>query len=143
ARASLSALTAEVVERQKKRGHAIASGLESIPEAALRVTAMRRAIANLLDNAIRYAGGGIDVVTRRDGREAVLEVLDRGPGIPEGERERMKQPFTRLEAARSNTGGSGLGLAIVDRIVAAHGGRFELAARSGGGLIARIRLPLG
>jgi two-component system osmolarity sensor histidine kinase EnvZ len=144
--ASLSALAEDVVERQKKRGHAIASALEPIPEAPLRVTAMRRAIANLVDNAIRYAGGGIDaivVVTRIDGRDAVLEVLDRGPGIPEDDRERMKQPFTRIEAARSNAGGSGLGLAIVDRIIAAHGGRFELAARPGGGLIARIRLPLG
>ena len=103
---------------------------------------MRRAIANLVDNALRYAAGSVEVVTTRVGRQAVLEVRDRGPGIPEHERERMKQPFTRLQQARSNAGGSGLGLAIVDRIVAAHGGHFELASREGGGLVARIRLPL-
>jgi two-component system osmolarity sensor histidine kinase EnvZ len=141
--ASLSVLAEDVIERQRRRGHAVAAALASIPETQLRVTAMRRAIANLIDNALRYAGGGIEVVTRLEGGDAVLEVLDRGPGIPEDDRERMKQPFTRIEAARSNASGSGLGLAIVDRIIAAHAGRFELAARPGGGLIARIRLPLG
>jgi two-component system osmolarity sensor histidine kinase EnvZ len=72
----------------------------------------------------------------------VLEVLDRGPGIPPQQAERLKRPFTRLEQARSGKGGSGLGLAIVDRITRHHGGNFELLAREGGGLIARVSLPL-
>jgi two-component system, OmpR family, osmolarity sensor histidine kinase EnvZ len=67
-------------------------------------------------------------------------VLDRGPGIPESEAERMKLPFTRLETARSGKGGSGLGLAIVDRVAQQHGGRLELAPREGGGLVARLTL---
>jgi two-component system osmolarity sensor histidine kinase EnvZ len=71
----------------------------------------------------------------------VLEVSDRGPGIPASEAERLKQPFTRLEPARSDRGGAGLGLAIVERVVRAHRGSFELLAREGGGLVARIRLP--
>jgi two-component system osmolarity sensor histidine kinase EnvZ len=55
--------------------------------------------------------------------------------------ERLKLPFTRREAARTNAGGSGLGLAIVERIVRGHGGRFDLLPREGGGLIARVTLP--
>jgi len=69
-------------------------------------------------------------------------VLDRGPGIPPAEVERLKRPFTRLEAARSDTTGTGLGLAIVERIARLHGGRLELSPREGGGLAARLLLPL-
>ena len=78
---------------------------------------------------------------RAEDGTAVLEVADRGPGIPQSEAERLKQPFTRLEVARSDKGGAGLGLAIVERVVRAHRGTFELLAREGGGLVARIRLP--
>lgn len=140
--ARLSTLAADVVERQHKLGRPVTGKIDELPEMPLRQTAMRRAIANLVDNALRYAGGEVDVVARRDNNDAVVEVMDRGPGIPESERERMKQPFMRLEQARSGAGGSGLGLAIVDRIAHAHNGRFELAEREGGGLMARIRLPL-
>jgi two-component system osmolarity sensor histidine kinase EnvZ len=71
----------------------------------------------------------------------VIEVLDRGPGIPQEESENMLQPFTRLDRARS-TSGSGLGLAIVDRIARLHGGSVRLLAREGGGLRARVELPI-
>jgi two-component system osmolarity sensor histidine kinase EnvZ len=57
-----------------------------------------------------------------------------------GEAERLKRPFTRLDEARSGPGAAGLGLAIVDRIARAHGGSFDLAAREGGGLVARLGL---
>jgi two-component system osmolarity sensor histidine kinase EnvZ len=73
----------------------------------------------------------------------LIEVADHGPGIPEGEIERLKLPFTRLETARSNALGAGLGLAIVDRFARNFGGRLELSAREGGGLVASIFLPLG
>ena len=69
-----------------------------------------------------------------------MEVLDRGPGIPESETERLKRPFTRLDAARGGPAGSGLGLAIVDRVARAHGGRLDLLPRDGGGLLARLTL---
>jgi two-component system osmolarity sensor histidine kinase EnvZ len=103
---------------------------------------LRRAINNLIDNALRYAGSEqpVELLLTRHGKMLGIEVHDRGPGIPADETERMKRPFTRLEAARSNTAGAGLGLAIVDRIARLHGGRLELAARPGGGLIARITL---
>ena len=103
--------------------------------------ALHRALTNLVENALRYAGGEVEVAaSQRDGH-VVLEVLDRGPGIPADEADRLKRPFTRLDEARSGRGGAGLGLAIVERVARAHGGRFELAARAGGGLAARLVLP--
>jgi two-component system osmolarity sensor histidine kinase EnvZ len=102
--------------------------------------AVRRAVANLVDNALRYAGEPVDIeATRRDG-QVVVEVRDRGPGIPAGEVERLKRPFTRLDDSRTGPAGSGLGLAIVERVVHAHGGRLELVPREGGGLVARLVL---
>ena len=72
----------------------------------------------------------------------MLEVSHAGPGIPAEQAERMKLPFTRLDEARTGATGSGLGLAIVDRVVRAHGGRFDLQDNAGGGLLARISLPV-
>ncbi|MBK6983110.1 MAG: hypothetical protein IPH30_17530 [Betaproteobacteria bacterium] len=76
------------------------------------------------------------------GREAAIAVLDRGPGIPPGDIERLKEPFTRRDEARSGRSGAGLGLAIVSRIAKAHGARFDLAAREGGGLVASVAFPV-
>jgi len=112
-----------------------------VPEQPLRRLGIKRLISNLLDNALAYAGKEVCVATRSEGGKLILEVLDRGPGIPREEAERLKQPFTRLEPARSGKGGSGLGLAIVDRIARHHGGSLELLPREGGGLIARVSLP--
>jgi two-component system osmolarity sensor histidine kinase EnvZ len=81
----------------------------------------------------------VDIHTGHDGKTAYLEVLDRGPGIPEADAERMLQPFTRMDNARS-TSGTGLGLAIVDRIARLHGGTVQLLPRAGGGLRARVEL---
>jgi two-component system osmolarity sensor histidine kinase EnvZ len=105
--------------------------------------ALHRALMNLVDNALRHGGGEIELACARHDGHAVLEVLDRGPGIPPGEADRLKRPFTRLDEARSGQGGSGLGLAIVERVARAHGGRFELAPREGGGLAARLVLGAG
>jgi two-component system, OmpR family, osmolarity sensor histidine kinase EnvZ len=102
--------------------------------------AVRRAIGNLIDNALRYAGEPVEVELKNDPGCAVIEVRDRGPGIPPGETERLKRPFTRLDDARSGPPGAGLGLAIVERVARAHGGTLELAPRTGGGLIARLAL---
>ena len=102
--------------------------------------AVRRAIGNLIDNALRYAGEPVEVELKNNPGSAVIEVRDRGPGIPPGEAERLKRPFTRLHAARSGPPGAGLGLAIVERVARAHGGALELAPRDGGGLVARLAL---
>jgi two-component system osmolarity sensor histidine kinase EnvZ len=102
--------------------------------------AVRRAIANLVDNALRYAGGPIEIETKSGIDSVAVEVRDRGPGIPAAEVERLKRPFTRLDDARSGAGGAGLGLAIVERVARTHGGALELLPRQGGGLVARLTL---
>jgi two-component system osmolarity sensor histidine kinase EnvZ len=119
----------------------VATDLARVPELRLQAMAMRRVVLNLVDNALRYGGREVAVAVRAEGRDVVLEVADRGPGIPASEVERLKRPFTRFEVARSDKGGAGLGLAIVERVVRAHRGTFELLARPGGGLLAEIRLP--
>jgi two-component system osmolarity sensor histidine kinase EnvZ len=108
----------------------------------LRPQALRRAVSNLIDNALRYAGSDkpIELDLGAAAGEFVIEVKDRGPGIPPQDVERIKRPFARLEAARSNTAGAGLGLAIVERIARSHNGRLELLPREGGGLLARLVL---
>ena len=73
--------------------------------------------------------------------KTVLAVLDRGPGIPAEQRESVKRPFIRLEAARSDVTGAGLGLAIVERAARLHHGEFSLDERAGGGLVAKLVLP--
>jgi len=137
----LSALAAEVARSFDPQAEPIALELARLPALALRPTAMHRLIANLVRNALEYAGRDILVRTTADADRFVLSVLDRGPGIPPSEIQRLKQPFTRMEVARSGPGGSGLGLAIVERVARLHGGRFELLARAGGGLEARVSLP--
>jgi two-component system osmolarity sensor histidine kinase EnvZ len=111
-----------------------------VPPLPLARMAVRRALANLIDNALRYAGEPIEIETRAEPGFAVVEVRDRGPGIPDGEAERLKRPFTRLDPARSGASGAGLGLAIVDRVARSHGGALELARGPQGGLVARLRL---
>jgi two-component system, OmpR family, osmolarity sensor histidine kinase EnvZ len=138
----VAALAREVVEHQLRLGHNVDANIEPVPVQALRRMGIKRVISNLVDNALAYGEKDVCVATRSDGGKLILEVLDRGPGIPAQEAERLKQPFTRLEKARSGKGGSGLGLAIVDRIARHHGGSFELLERAGGGLIARVSLPL-
>jgi two-component system osmolarity sensor histidine kinase EnvZ len=136
----LNGLIEEIVDGYRKREHPVSFMPGSLATLRFAPLAVRRAIINLIDNALRYAGGAVEIDTRRDGPGALIEVMDRGPGVPPGELERLKRPFTRLDEARSGSGGAGLGLAIVDRIARAHGGSFHLAIREGGGLVARLGL---
>ncbi|MEI7611840.1 MAG: ATP-binding protein [Betaproteobacteria bacterium] len=115
---------------------------EILPPTLIQRKALTRAVTNLIENARKYGGNELAIETRVAGNTIVIDALDRGPGIPEAEVERMKRPFTRLENARTNATGTGLGLAIVDRIAVQHGGQLELLPREGGGLIARLRLPI-
>ncbi|AVR88879.1 histidine kinase [Thauera aromatica K172] len=136
-------LVHEVTESYRLRGIEIRIHGADRLEAAVHVLPLRRALANLIDNALRYAGDDspLDIDIGRRENFACIEVADRGPGIPEDQVERMRHPFTRLEAARSNTKGAGLGLAIVDRVMRAHHGRLDLLPRPGGGLRAILNLP--
>ena len=139
--ASLNDLIIALAARYERAGRPIELQTTAIPPLPLRVTAMQRLISNLVDNALRHGGDAVTIVTGCDESIAFIEVLDRGPGIPPEQAAQMLQPFTRLNAARS-TSGTGLGLAIVDRIARMHGGRIELLPREGGGLRARVALPL-
>jgi two-component system osmolarity sensor histidine kinase EnvZ len=140
--ADLAALAREVARHYRETGHALTEEISPVPEVTVRLMAVRRLITNLVDNAFRYGEQDVRLRVAPAGRTVVVEVLDRGPGIPADEVERLKQPFTRLETARSGKGGSGLGLAIVERIARMHGGSFDLLARDGGGLVARVTFPL-
>lgn len=109
----------------------------------LSQAALNRVVGNLLENALRYGEGKpIDLELAAGPAETRIRVLDRGPGIPAAERDKVFQPFYRLENSRSrDTGGSGLGLAIVRQLADAQGWRVELAERTGGGLAAEVVLP--
>ena len=104
--------------------------------------ALRRALANLIANAVKYAGAARVKAFAQDGR-AVVTVEDDGPGLPEDELDAVFEPFHRAERSRSReTGGAGLGLTVARQAARAHGGDVTLANRSEGGLVARLELPL-
>ncbi len=138
--ADIGGVLAEIAEHYARLGKPVTVHEHALPPFRFARLALRRALGNLVDNALRHAGGTIEVLSFAAGDTVAVEVRDRGPGIPEAEIERLKRPFTRLGSARSGVSGSGLGLAIVERIARAHGGRLELAARDGGGLVARLVL---
>ena len=138
----LSALADAVVEEF----HALGQDVEM--EESERVTAsvepdlLRRAVRNLIENGVKYGGGGVRVAVRRSGENAAIEVADGGPGIAEAELDYVQEPFVRLEGSRNReTGGSGLGLTLARSAAQAHDGRLELENRPEGGLLARILLP--
>lgn len=138
----LSGLLQNIAAQYARRAVAIQVSLKAHPTINLRPQAMRRAVINLIDNALRYAGShDLRLALMREDAHVIIEVSDRGPGIPSREIERLKLPFTRLETARSNISGAGLGLAIVERIARQHDGTLQLMPREGGGLSARIVLP--
>ncbi len=103
--------------------------------------ALRRVLTNLIDNAIKYGGGAAELSVRRDRNVVVIDVMDRGAGIPEDKLEAVLQPFVRLEESRNReTGGTGLGLAIAHQLALTVGGTLKLRNREGGGLVAEIRI---
>jgi len=104
--------------------------------------ALKRMVANLVENAVKYGGSARGRVFAEHG-QAIIEIDDQGPGVRPSEMERVFDPFFRGEPSRSReTGGAGLGLAVVRSIARAHGGDVTLENRPGKGLTARVALPL-
>jgi signal transduction histidine kinase len=103
---------------------------------------LRRVVRNLLENTRRYAGGEATLSIRTDAGFAVIQVRDKGPGVPAALSERIFEPFYRLPGASEREGGVGLGLALVKSITLRHGGTVQCSNRPEGGACFEVRLPL-
>ncbi len=109
-------------------------------------TEIERVMSNLVENARRYGkildGDAtlLDINASKTDSQVLIEVADRGPGLPEEQIPHLLRPFTRMDAARGQANGAGLGLAIIDRIVQRHHGRLDIKNRDGGGLAVRVWL---
>jgi two-component system sensor histidine kinase SenX3 len=147
---ALSAIVDEAVESFHDLAAARSNKLALEPvEPELIVMGNRRdivsALANLVDNAIKYSepGGAVWVETGRDGQLAFVSVRDEGVGIPSRDQERVFERFYRVDRARSrSTGGTGLGLAIVRHVAAYHGGDVSVQSVEGEGSTFTLRIPL-
>jgi signal transduction histidine kinase len=108
-----------------------------------RPDSLRRALSNVIENAVKFAGAAKATLSSRNGM-ALIDVLDGGPGVPVGTQDDLLKPFVRGDAARTADGrsGFGLGLSIANGVVADHGGSLRLENRAGGGLAVQIGLPL-
>lgn len=140
-RIDLSSLLESLCEEQADLGHAVRYDGPAGQRIACRPLALGRAIGNLIENALKYAGSvavGLEAV----GAEVAILVADDGPGIPAAERERVFEPFYRLDSARTDAPGVGLGLAIVRAIIHAHGGAVALGDNQPRGLVVRVTLPV-
>lgn len=137
-----AALARTVVEGAAEAGGRAsfaASGEEFLVKGHPR--SLKRALVNLVENALKY-GGAAHVVLVRRGAEIALFVEDEGPGVPEDKRARLAEPFYRVDDSRSReTGGAGLGLAIAKMLVEASGGALRFGSAARGGLRAEIALP--
>jgi two-component system, OmpR family, sensor kinase len=103
---------------------------------------LRRMIRNLLENAQRHGGQEVSLALSADASQLRIEVSDRGPGVPQAERERIFEPFYRSALASERHGGVGLGLSLVRSIARQHGGSVQCLVREGGGARFVVRLPL-
>ena len=109
----------------------------------VRPLAFKRLFDNLINNGVKFSKSNkIELVAKLYNEKIVINVLDNGPGIPKAQREKLLEPFERLDQARGSIGGSGLGLAIANRIVMVHNGKMELINRRVGGLNVKLTFPL-
>jgi two-component system sensor histidine kinase KdpD len=113
---------------------------EGLPLLRADAVLLAQLLSNLLDNALKYSEGEVELVVARQGEMLELCVNDRGPCIPEAERETVFQPYVRGD--RSGRRGTGLGLAVCRAIARAHGAQLLLYAREGGGSSFCLRLPI-
>jgi signal transduction histidine kinase len=119
---------------------------EPLPPIPLDAAAIDQAVANLLDNAVKYSDGGerIEVALRREADEIVLSVTDHGVGIPKDEQERIFERFHRVSTGLvHDVKGTGLGLSLVQHIMQAHGGSVAVSSEVGKGSTFSLHLPIG
>jgi len=141
-RADITALAASIAEEYRELANKVEFSADGPHAIGVQPNLLRRAIRNLVDNALKYAGAAEVVVTGEDDG-VIIDVRDRGPGLAPEELDRVGGAFYRAEPSRNReTGGAGLGLSIAKAIVDAHGGTLTIANREGGGLKARVSLPV-
>ena len=137
----ITALISSLREDAEEAGHTVTVSGDVRSPVMGRAQALKRCLQNLIDNALAY-GRRADITLRDDGGVLNIAISDDGPGIPEGDIERVFEPFYRVEGSRNrNTGGSGLGLSIARNIAQAHGGSVRLRNLARGGLEATLRIP--
>jgi two-component system sensor histidine kinase TctE len=142
---SIAALVDEVVTRLDEEQNARV-GVSISPAAALATipgdrVALREMLRNVVDNALTYSDGPIDIAVTNTETDVVLRVLDRGPGLETNEKSEVMGRFKRGKASAGKVG-SGLGLSIVARVVEAHKGQLTLKDRTGGGLNVEMQFPM-
>lgn len=139
----VAALMQALADDLAEQGRPVQAGIEGPAVARVLPQALRRALDNLLGNALRYGAGPVRLSLVHEPGALLLRVDDAGPGIPAEQLDAVFQPFFRLEASRNReTGGSGLGLYIARDLVQRMGGSLRLINRPEGGLRAELRLPL-
>ena len=145
----LTTLLTEVVEDARIEANAANKNVAWTPTLSVEIEGdhdlMRSAIENVLRNAVRFTreGTSVEVSMSRNGGETCIVIDDFGPGVPDGELEKIFEPFHRVAESRDrDSGGTGLGLAITSRIVNLYGGVVKARNREGGGLSVEIRLPV-
>ncbi|MDX2219300.1 MAG: ATP-binding protein [Burkholderiales bacterium] len=137
---NLTHLVAEIVNDTPQWRDSVSVSAAGPVMARASVVGLRRILANLIDNAVKY-GGSADIEVRASGGRAEVVIRDPGPGIPDSELERVFEPFYRIEGSRNrDSGGSGLGLAIARELARAAGGDIQLC-NTNPGLIATLSLP--
>ncbi|HEY2007556.1 MAG TPA: ATP-binding protein [Rhizomicrobium sp.] len=137
----LSALVESLCTDLDELGEPVSWATHAPAPISCRPNEIKRAVRNLVENAVAYGHkADVRIADTGDGYDVLVE--DEGPGIPENDRQRVFEPFVRLESSRNeDTGGTGLGLTLVKAIVEGHGGAVRLENRPGGGLRARMHLP--
>ena len=137
----LAALVESLCADLDDRGEPVSWQAHDPAPLSCRPNEIRRAVRNLVENALSYGRAAKVEISRTDANYEIM-VEDEGPGIPEADQGRVFEPFVRLESSRNeDTGGTGLGLTLVKAIAEGHGGGVTLENRAEGGLRARMHLP--
>ncbi len=140
-RVDLVALVGSICDDMTDTGYKVAFDTAGELIHECRPSALRRAVSNVIENAVKY-GGGAEVELHQTDTGVEIVVEDDGPGIPEAEFEKVFSPFYRVEPSRGHaTGGIGLGLSVAQSVIDKHGGEIDLSNREEGGLRVRLTLP--